>query len=686
MAQSVCGPEAAPGLVVGVLPDVPAIDRLLDYLVPARWVGQVGVGTVVRIPLQGRRVRGWVMVTARTAPAGVVLREITKVVGPGPDPSLIELAAWAAQRWAGRRLHFLRAATPLPSHSLAVGDLSRSSPATPSVPIEPDEGFELAHQALYQMEQAVPADPASPAHVGATGEEAAGWVRVLRWPPGRTRAGIALAAMQRGPCLLLTPSQHDADLLERALRSAGQTVGRHPRHWSAGARGASVVGSRAAAWSAVAGLRTIVVFDEHDERYQDERTPTWNARDVAIERGRRAGAAVLLVSPTPSPEAVCRAPALTPSRSVERAGWPQLTVIDRRDLDPREGLYPAALVEELRSGGRTVVVFNRTGRARLLACTRCGELCRCERCGAAMTAIVTADVVQAGLVPPRGDHPDLAGAHSDALHEHPVEAPATAARSSAGGGARVLRCLVDGLERPEVCGHCGATRLAVLRAGISRIREELEALVGEAVEEVTGATANRGSPPAAGTDVPGVPVSRVVVGTSAVLHRVHRADRVIFLDLDQELLAPRYRAGSQALTQLALASRVLGGRARGGRLVVQTRQPDHEVLEAVLHADPDRWLVPELQRRADLQLPPTRALALLEGDGAAAFVAALGTVNVSGSEQDRDRITVLGPTRGRYLLRATNHTTLSAALASVDRSDPTQLVGKLKILVDPPGI
>ena len=46
--------------MVGVLPDVPAIDRLLDYRVPARLAGQIVIGSVVRVPLQGRRVRGWV--------------------------------------------------------------------------------------------------------------------------------------------------------------------------------------------------------------------------------------------------------------------------------------------------------------------------------------------------------------------------------------------------------------------------------------------------------------------------------------------------------------------------------------------------------------------------------------------------------------------------------------------------
>ena len=63
----------------------------------------------------------------------------------------------------------------------------------------------------------------------------------------------------------------------------------------------------------------------------------------------------------------------------------------------------------------------------------------------------------------------------------------------------------------------------------------------------------------------------VVIGTEAVLHRSRAASAVVFLDFDYELLAPRYRSSEQALLVLALASRLVGGRRRDGRVVVRTR-------------------------------------------------------------------------------------------------------------------
>jgi primosomal protein N' (replication factor Y) len=197
-----------------------------------------------------------------------------------------------------------------------------------------------------------------------------------------------------------------------------------------------------------------------------------------------------------------------------------------------------------------------------------------------------------------------------------------------------------------------------VRAGVSRAREELSALAGEEVVEVTATTA--------GADLPD---ARVYIGTEAVLHQVPSADAVAFLDLDQELLAPRYRAAEQALALIARAARVVGGRRGGGRVLVQTRIPQHEVVQAALHADPSRVADAERARRELLRFPPYAALAAVSGPAAAAFVEAFG--QPLGVE-------VLGPTDGRWLLRAPDHRILCDALAATKR--PT---GRVRVEVDP---
>ena len=161
----------------------------------------------------------------------------------------------------------------------------------------------------------------------------------------------------------------------------------------------------------------------------------------------------------------------------------------------------------------------------------------------------------------------------------------------------------------------------------------------------------------------------VLVGTEAVLHRISHADVVAFLDFDQELLAPRYRAGEQALALLVRAARLVGGRRDGGRLLTQTRMPNHEVLDAVVHADPGRFAVVESARRAALRFPPEAALAEISGEAAPAFVAELGL----------DGLDLLGPSSaGRWLARAPDHRRLCDGLAAAVRPP-----GRLRIAVDP---
>ena len=77
------------------------------------------------------------------------------------------------------------------------------------------------------------------------------------------------------------------------------------RQWDRARAGACVViGGRSAVWAPVPDLAAVVVLDEGDETLEDERAPTWNARDVAVERAHRAGAAVRVVTPAPTVDAL----------------------------------------------------------------------------------------------------------------------------------------------------------------------------------------------------------------------------------------------------------------------------------------------------------------------------------------------------------------------------------------------
>mgnify|MGYP001826329153 FL=1 len=557
--------------VATVVPDVTGLDKQFDYLVPPDLSARVGVGTIVRVELHGRRIGAWVAAISEAPSADrppESLKPIAKVTGHGPAPELFELADWASIRWAARRIR------PF---------LVTASPVRAVVGLPPDRRTGM---------QPAPSSPATRDLLAAGGG-------VLRLPPRADVMPAVLAAVGRGPTLVIAPEHDRVALLATRLRRAGLSVAVVPDDWAAAAGGVDVViGTRSAAWAPCPGLAAAVVVDEHDEALQEERTPTWHARDVVVERCRRSGAPYVLVSPVPTLTSVVEyagtSGVVHPPRARERAGWPAVTVVGRTDDDPwKRSLLTSELIERLRDQQLTVVcVSNITGRARVLACRSCRALIRCERCDAAV------------------------GLDDDGR----------------------LACRRCGAARPAVCQECGASRFANLRPGVTRLREELEAAAARPVVSVTGSDPDPPRP------------AGIYVGTEAVLHRVGSADVVAFLEFDSEMLAPRFRASEQALALIVRAGRI------APEVLVQTFSPTHEVVQAAASGDPSRILDGERVRRELLGLPPFGALAVVSGGGADEVVAQLpGEIQVGGDGADR------------FLVRATDWTTLGRALNAAER-------------------
>ncbi len=547
---------AAPA-VATVVPDVTGLDKQFDYLIPPDLSARVSVGTIVRVELHGRRIGGWVSATSNEPSSDrsvESLKPIAKVTGHGPAPELFELAEWASIRWAARRIRpFLVTASP--------------GRAVVGLPTDRRTGMSPA--------------PISPA----TRELLASGGGVLRLPPRVDVMPTLLAAVGFGPTLVVAPERDVVALLATRLRRAGLSVAVAPDDWAMAAGGVDVViGTRSAAWAPCADLAAAVLLDEHDEAHQNERTPTWHARDVVVERCRRAGVPFVLVSPAPTLTAVVdyagARGVVHPPAVRERAGWAQVTVVGRTEEDPwKRSLVTSELIERIRDPkSRVVCVSNTTGRARVLACRSCRALIRCETCDAAV-----------GL--------------------------------DDNGRLSCRRC---GVVRPAVCQSCGAGRFANLRPGVTRLREELEAAAARPVVAVTGADTQ--PPERAG----------VYVGTEAVLHRVGPVDVVAFLEFDSEMLAPRFRASEQALALIVRAGRI------APEVLIQTFSPTHEVIRAASAGDPSIVLDCERRRRELLGLPPFGALALVSGGGADELVAQL-PADIAVGGDGTDRFLVRGP-------------------------------------------
>jgi primosomal protein N' (replication factor Y) (superfamily II helicase) len=447
--------------------------------------------------------------------------------------------------------------------------------------------------------------------------------RVQRVPPLQDRRELVAGLVATvGSTIVCVADGSRAASLARTLAGRGHRVALLHSDEPASARTLAwrraaggdcvVVGGRVAALAPVPDLAAVVVVDDADEALQEERVPTWHARDVSYERAARAGATWTVVSAAPTVEAEARVDfnAVAPTPDVEAAGWPRVVVVDRREQPPGARLLTATLADALRSAdGLAVCVLNRRGRFRVLVCDVCHELLRLDK--------------------------------SD--------------------------------ERPIVCPACGATRPRVIRAGVTRVREELAALVpGVHVVDVDATTSEL------------APDADIVVGTEAVLHRAdirrRRPALVAYLDLDQELLAPRYRAAAQALWLLVRGAQLLATRPRAeSRLLVQTRMPDHEVVRAAAAGRPQLVSDGEIARRRALGFPPFGALAELTGDDSALRTAvdALGTLGMLD-------VRALGPSDGRVLVQAPDWDALADALHAA--TPAARAAGRLRTAVDPPRV
>ena len=585
-------------LVARVVPDVTGVDKVFDYLIPSELLGAIAVGDRVRVPLHGRNVPGWVTEIGSTDGGftdvdSAKLRSVIKRLGFGPSNEVVQLAQWASHRWCGRLRAFFVAASP----STLVATLPT---------------------ARYQRAQVKVVGDVDVAN--AVGESRS---LLVQRGPLKSPVDVMVGAALHGPSLVIVPTVLRARLFASFLKRHGFSVAVLPDEWDSAAGGVDVViGSRTAVFARVPHLHSVVVIDEHDDSLREERTPTWHARDIAIERAQQLSISCVLVSALPSVAAKVWAGdrVLKSDNHETDSEWPTIALIDRT-LDERwsNSLLSSEFIAELRDHSRRIVaVLNIKGRARLLACASCKSLARCVQCDAA------------------------------------VEIGAT-------GQFSCPRCST---QRPQVCAKCSSAKFLTLKPGVSKLREEIAQAAGRKLADVVEVTG-------AGDDAMAIDQTKMLfVGTEAALHRVHEADTVVFLDIDQELSAPRYRASEIVGSLLVHAARLVGRSERGGKVMVQTHSVDSPVLQAMATLRIDQYLQSVSEMRNFMKLPPFGALAQLSGtniDDAIHELQKNVFVNVSAASD------------GSYLVKASDWQVLADALSEIE---PAKGV-RLKVQVDP---
>lgn len=348
-----------------------------------------------------------------------------------------------------------------------------------------------------------------------------------------------------------------------------------------------VVGSRSALFLPYSDLGAIVVDEEHEPSYKQERTPRYHARAVALELGRLCGAAVILGSATPSLEtyyAARRGDGLTllslPRRI--KAELPVVHIVDMRQ-ELRMGnrsMFSRRLSDGLRqvlaSGQQAMLYLNRRGSATCVLCRDCGYVAACQKCASPLT--YHGD-------PNQGSATNLGLVCHQCNRRYPV---------------------------PALCPKCGSHRIRYFGVGTERVEEAVKLEFSNARtlrwdRDVTGA---KGSHDAI-LEKFIAHEADILIGTQMIAKGLDLplVTLVGVVAADTGLFLPDFRASERTFQLLTQVAGRAGRSALGGEVVVQTYHPEHYAILAASNHDYEGFYREEMGFRRQQMYPPLRRLA-----------------------------------------------------------------------------
>lgn len=382
-----------------------------------------------------------------------------------------------------------------------------------------------------------------------------------------------------------------------------------------------VVGTRSAIFAPCRNLGLVILDEEQEHSYKSENAPRYAAKEVAIWRGYREGALVLLGSATPTVESMYRAKngdyaLYTLKNRFNGRELPNVDIVDMgeelRDGNDTSLSYPlqAALEETFQAGKQAILFLNRRGNSRALVCVDCRESPECPRCSARLTY------------------------HS--ANER-------------------LMCHYCGYSRPvpNLCPHCGGP-LKRVGVGIQKVEQELhDRFPNIQVERMDADTVTAVNTHEAILDRFRTEKIPVLLGTQMVAKGLNLPNVTLVgvLDGDMSLYAGSFRA---AETTFDLLTQVVGRAGRGkaeGRAILQTLVPEHPVIRLAAMQDYDGFYDLESRLRQVQSLPPFGDCCQVTFSGpeeqrvlraAAAYRAGLCAI-LAGEDYQDEKCTVLGP-------------------------------------------
>lgn len=447
---------------------------------------------------------------------------------------------------------------------------------------------------------------------------------------------------------------------------SGATMTERRRIWRMVGQGDAqlVIGARSALFLPFQNLGLVVVDEEHDTSYKQEDGVLYNARDMAVLRASITGCHVVLASATPSLESWSNAEAGKYTRLDLAARFGSAVMPEMRAIDMRSEALPAnrwvshVLQEEVTArldrGEQAMLFINRRGYAPVTLCRACGHQVGCDHCDARLV-------------------------------EH-----------------RFLKRLVchqcgDSKPIPQACPACGAEgKLAAVGPGVERLAEEATALFPEARIAVLSSDMY-GSARALKAEIEAIAegAADIVIGTQLVAkgHNFPKLTLVGVIDADLGLQGSDLRAAERTFQLMRQVAGRAGRAETPGVALLQTYQPEHPVIRAILGGEEEAFWAAEAQERKAAGMPPFGRLAgiiLSSTDVAQAFDAGNALARMDqplrsiGAQVFGPAPAPIARVRGRHrvrlLVKAAKTAHLQPAVANWVAQIPVK--GDLRIAVD----
>jgi primosomal protein N' (replication factor Y) len=504
----------------------------------------------------------WQRILLRLAAAGGSLpqAEIGRAI-PSPHQPIKRLLE---QRLIRRRLEALRRKPTLPA---------AEGRTAPELLPEQRRAFDAVRESFFRFQVFL-------LH-GVTGSgKTEVYLRLMEEVLARGRSGLVLV-----PEIALTPQ-----IISRfrgrfgdnlAVLHSGLRAGERYDEWNELRQGtiSIAVGARSALFAPLERLGLIVVDEEHDQSYKQDRTPFYNGRDLAVVRARHADCPVLLGSATPSAESWFNAThgkryrLLRLTRRVQERELPVLHVLPppRRKQQLLAPELETAIVNMRARGEQAILLLNRRGFAPYVTCPHCGHVIHCEHCSLTMVY------------------------HADR-------------------GQLICHCCSAVMPTPERCPRCGYKTVLFRGVGTQRLEQYIKRqLPGVRVLRLDSDVARTRGARRRTLEHFRRGEADLLIGTQMVAkgHDFPRVTLVGVLGIDALLSLPDFRAAERAFSLLVQAAGRAGRGQRRGTCFIQTRHTEHYALKRALQQDVPGFYAEELLMRSRIEVPPFRRLALL---------------------------------------------------------------------------